>query len=93
VDDRKIDIVLREKAGEPIGEVVLNTGEVEYRVAHAKCGDLLEVSRSGPGEKPLPQPMPAQSNDPVALMTQELLRGGPHRVYLHALNCVRHLLQ
>jgi len=91
--NRKIDIVLREKSGEPIGEVVLNTGEVEYRVAHAKCGDLLEVSRSGPGEKPLPQPMPAQSNDPVALMSQELLRGGPHRVYLHALNCVRHLLQ
>ncbi len=36
--------------------------------------------------------MPAQSNDPVDLMTQELLRGGPHSVYLHAVNCVRELL-
>jgi len=25
-------------------------------------------------------------------MTQELLRGGPHRVYLRAVNCVRELL-
>jgi hypothetical protein len=36
--------------------------------------------------------MPAQSNDPVDLMTQELLRGGPHRVYLHAVSAVRSLL-
>jgi hypothetical protein len=36
--------------------------------------------------------MPAQSNDPVDLMTQELLRGGPHRVYLRAVNAVRPLL-
>ncbi len=91
-NNRKIDIVLREKAGEPIGEVVLHAGDVEYRVAHATCGDLLEVSRSGPNETPLSQLMPAQSNDPVALMSQELLRGGPHRVYLHAVNCVRDLL-
>jgi hypothetical protein len=36
--------------------------------------------------------MPAQSNDPVDLITQELFRGGPHRVYLRAVNCVRSLL-
>jgi hypothetical protein len=36
--------------------------------------------------------MPAQSNDPVALMSQELTRGGPHHVYLHAVACVRELL-
>jgi len=37
------------------------------------------------------QLMPAQANNPVELMTQELLRGGPHRVYLRAINCVREL--
>jgi len=31
--------------GEPIGEVAVATPEVEFVVAHAKCGDLLEVSR------------------------------------------------
>jgi len=89
---RKIDIELREKAGDPIAEVVLNSRDIKFRVAPAKCGDLLEVSRSGENEAALPQMMPAQSNDPVDLMTQELLRGGPHRVYLHAIESVRGLL-
>jgi len=89
---RKIDIELREQSGEPIGEVVLNSRDVKFRVAPANCGDLLEISRSGDNEAALPQMMPAQSNDPVDLMTQELLRGGPHRVYLRAMNSVRQLL-
>jgi glucose-6-phosphate dehydrogenase assembly protein OpcA len=91
-NNRKIDIALRECAGAPVGEVILNSRGVEFVVAPAKCGDLLEVSRGGPKEKPAAQMMPAQNNDAVSLMSQELLRGGPHRVYLHALNCVRELL-
>ncbi|HEY9418988.1 MAG TPA: glucose-6-phosphate dehydrogenase assembly protein OpcA [Candidatus Udaeobacter sp.] len=85
----KIDIELRERAGEPIGEIVLNSREVEFVVSRAKCGDLLEVSRGKRGEKRMPQLMPAGSNDPVSLMSEELMRGGPHHVYLHAVNCVR----
>jgi glucose-6-phosphate dehydrogenase assembly protein OpcA len=88
----KIDIELRERTGEPIGEIVLNSREVEFVVSRAKCGDLLEVSRGKPGEKRMPQLMPAGSNDPVSLMSEELMRGGPHHVYLHAVNCVRDLL-
>jgi len=91
-NDRKIDIELREKAGSPIGEVVLNSQQTKFCVRPAKCGDLLEVSRSGENETAKPQMMPAQSNDPVDLMTQELLRGGPHRIYLRAVNAVRNLL-
>jgi hypothetical protein len=83
---------LCERAGEPIGEIVLNSREVEFVVAHAKCGDLLEVSRGKPGEKRIPQLMPAGSNDPVSLMSEELMRGGPHHVYLRAVNSVRDLL-
>src|SRR5207249_7808708 len=45
---RKIDIDLRERAGEPIGQIALNSREVEFVVARAKCGDLLEVSRGAP---------------------------------------------
>ena len=91
-DNRKIDIELREREGNPIGEIIMNSSGVTFRVAPAQCGDLLEVSRSGSNEKPLPQMMPAQNNDLVNLMTQELLRGGPHRVYLRAVNSVRGLL-
>jgi glucose-6-phosphate dehydrogenase assembly protein OpcA len=90
--DRKIDIELREGPGEPISEVAMQTPEVEFVVAHAKCGDLLEVSHGKPGKKRAPQLMPAGKNDPVSLMSEELMRGGPHHVYLHAVNRVRDLL-
>jgi glucose-6-phosphate dehydrogenase assembly protein OpcA len=91
-NNRKINIELREHSGGPIGEVVLKSRDVKFRVVPAQCEDLLEISRSGENETALPQMMPAQSNDPVDLMTQELLRGGPHHVYLRAVNCVRELL-
>ena len=88
----KIDITLRQQSGGPIGEVIVHSGSVKFAVTPAKCGDLLEISRSGEHENAVPQMMPAQSNDPVDLMTQELLRAGAHRVYLRAVNCVRDLL-
>jgi len=89
---RKIEIELNERPGEPIGEVAMATPDVEFLVAHAKCEDLLEVSRGKPGEKRMPQLMPAGKNDPVTLMSEELARGGPHHVYLHAVDRVRDLL-
>lgn len=91
-NNRKIDIELHEKPGDPIGAVVLNSAGVKFCVSSTKCGDLLEVCRIGEKEAAVPQMMPAQGNDPVDLMTQELLRGGPHRVYLHAIEAVRGLL-
>jgi glucose-6-phosphate dehydrogenase assembly protein OpcA len=89
---RNIDVELRERPGEPIGEVAMATPEVEFLVSHTKGGDLLEVSRGNPGEKRMPQLVPAGKNDPVSLMSEELMRGGPHHVYLHAVNRVRDLL-
>lgn len=89
---RKIDIELRQCGNVPIGEIVINSAGVKFCVAPAKCDDLLEVSRSGENETAQPQMMPAQSDDPAELLTQELLRGGPHRIYLRAVNCVRQLL-
>ena len=90
--DRKIDIVLSERAGEPVSRIVLSSGGIEFVVAHAKGADLFEVWRGKRDEKCARQMMPAGSNDPVVLMSDELMRGGPHRVYLRAFNCVRSLL-
>ena len=89
---RKIDIEMRQRAGQPIHEVVVTAGDIEFAVTYAKCGDLLEVSRAKSGEKRVPQLMPAGKNDPVSLMSEELMRGGPHHIYLNAVNCVRELL-
>src|SRR5262249_49630028 len=89
---RSIDVELSEHDGQPVHEVALTSGEVEFRVTYADCGDLLEVSRTQQAEKRVPQVMPAGNNDPVGLISEELIRGGPHHVYLNALNCVRDLL-
>ena len=87
-----MEVELREREGQPIHEIALTAGDVEFLVTHAECGDLLEVSRGKPGENRMPQLMPAGKNDPVNLMSEELMRGGPHHVYLRAVNCVRDLL-
>jgi len=86
---RNVDIQLRERNGQPIHEVELRAGDIEFHVTHADCGDLLEISR---GEQRIPQLMPAAKSDSVSLMSEELMRGGPHHVYLHAVSCVRGLL-
>ena len=89
---RHIDVQLREHDGQPVHEITLTSGDVEFGVTYAKCGDLLEVSRVQNGEKRIPQLMPAGNNDLLGLISAELIRGGPHHVYLNALNCVRDLL-
>lgn len=89
---REIDLQLNQKAGEPISRIVLNAGGIEFVVVHTKNADLLEVWRGKPGEKCAHQLMPAGTNELVALVSDELMRGGPHRVYLRAVNCVRQLL-
>jgi glucose-6-phosphate dehydrogenase assembly protein OpcA len=87
-----VDVELREHDGQPVHGVTLTSGDVEFGVTYANCGDLLEVSRVQTGEKRIPQLLPAGNNDPVDLISGELIRGGPHHVYLNALNCVRDLL-
>ena len=89
---RPIDVELREHDGQPLHEITLTSGDVEFGVTYAKCGDLLEVSRVQTGEKRTPQLMPTGNNDTVGLISAELIRGGPHHVYLRALNCIRDLL-
>jgi len=89
--ERHIDVELRERNGHPLHDIALTSGDVEFRVTYAQCGDLLEVSRTQ-REIRHPQLMPAGNNDPVGLISEELIRGGPHHVYLNALNCIRDLL-
>lgn len=89
--DRQIQIELNEKAGEPISSCILDCGPREIRVTHSAQSDLLDVVvRAGNLERKCV--LPAGCNDPVRLMSEELMRGGPHRVYLRAMNCVRSLI-
>src|SRR5437762_2938099 len=88
---KTIRVSLSEKAGEPISSCVLNCGSREFCVTHSAKSDLLEVAAKG-GDAERKCLIPAGNNDPVRLMSEELMRGGPHRVYLRAMNSVRSLL-
>jgi glucose-6-phosphate dehydrogenase assembly protein OpcA len=86
-NDKGIAISLRETPGEPIGRCAVRCGDVEFKVAHTPKADLLDVTGSGRCCR-----MPAGRNDSVHLVGDELMRGGPHRVYLRAMKCVRNFL-
>ncbi|HEY2799553.1 MAG TPA: glucose-6-phosphate dehydrogenase assembly protein OpcA [Chthoniobacterales bacterium] len=89
---RKIDVKLTEKAGEPIGSVVVRSDTAEFRVVHKVGADLLEVNFGRTQGRRMQQVLPAGKGDVVSLVKEELMRGGPHSVYLRAVERVRDLL-
>ena len=89
---KTLHIDLQEKEGPAITSFVAHSGALEFRLKMAKCGDLLEVGRGSRGENHTYQLLPSGENDPVKLATEELMRGGPHQVYLSAIEKVRSLL-
>ena len=87
-----IRINLQEKGEAPIASFTAQSHEIEFQVTQADCGDLIEVCRGKLGKVPARQVLPSMENDPVKLMSEELMRGGPHHVYLRAVEKVRDLL-
>jgi glucose-6-phosphate dehydrogenase assembly protein OpcA len=90
--ERKIKIALREKQGEPISACQITTDTAEFRVEHQPGADLLDVFFGRTEGRKMRQVLPAGKNDLVELLREELMRGGPHRVYLRAVEQVRALL-
>jgi len=84
---KEITVSLQEKSGEPIGRCTVRCGALEFKVAHAPKADLLDVSEGDQRCR-----LPAGQNQMVRLVSEELMRGGPHHTYLRAMNCVRDLL-
>jgi glucose-6-phosphate dehydrogenase assembly protein OpcA len=91
-DGSAIDVELREQTGEPIARCNIVCGASEFRVEHKPKADLLDVSMHVNGSERMHQLMPAGCDEPVALISEELMRGGAHRVYLRAVNTVRGLI-
>jgi glucose-6-phosphate dehydrogenase assembly protein OpcA len=87
---KSLRVALEEKECPSIAAFTAQSGGLEFCVA--SCGDLVEVCRGAPGEKRTRQLLPLGENDPVRLMSEELMRGGPHQVYLSAIEKVRSLL-
>ena len=89
---KPVEVTLGETAGDPVGRCSVFSSGVEFRVVDPADTDLLEVSHYAEGTERMRQLMPAGKNEPVALMSEELMRGGRHRVYLRAVEAVRDLL-
>ncbi len=87
-----VRVTLEETSGDPIVRCSLFCGSAEFRVIDPPNTDLLEVTAHVEGRERMHQLMPAGQNNPVALMQEELMRGGPHRVYLRAIEIVRALV-
>ena len=90
--DKRIALVLAETTGEGISRCRVRCQTIELEVAHPPKADLLNVSVNAGGKERMRQLRPAGRDTAVQLMGEELMRGGPHRVYLRALNCVRDFL-
>jgi len=89
---KAVEIGLQEKGHAPMASFTAESRNSRFQVRLADCGDLLEVCHVKAGETPAPQLLPSAENDPVNLMNEELMRGGPHHVYLRAIGKVRPLL-
>lgn len=91
-NDQRVKVLLREKSGTSLTDVRVLSGKVEFSIARASCGDLIEVGRGKPGRVVRRQLLPALAENSVSLLSEELMRGGPHRVYARAVEAVRPLL-
>jgi glucose-6-phosphate dehydrogenase assembly protein OpcA len=88
-----VRVTIEERHGAPIGRCGLFTrGANEFHVVNLTDSNLLEASAYTAARKRLHHLMPAGRSEPVALVKEELMRGGPHRVYRRAVNAVRELL-
>jgi glucose-6-phosphate dehydrogenase assembly protein OpcA len=88
----KIEIALRETEGESIGSCRLTTASAQFHVVHKPGADLLDVSFGRTSGRHMEQVLPAGDSRLVELVKEELMRGGPHRVYLRAVERVRRFL-
>jgi glucose-6-phosphate dehydrogenase assembly protein OpcA len=86
-----IRITLQEAEGEPISSCKLRTASAQFHIAQKPGADLLDVSFGRTGGRQMDQLLPAGDSSLVELIKEELMRGGPHRVYLRAVAQVRPL--
>ncbi len=89
---KRIEIDLIEEGEVPLQSLAVRTQRQEFRVRRASCGDLLEVSRAEAGRECAQQLLPADDGNIATLLSEELIRGGTHRVYLRAVEKMRALL-
>ena len=90
---RPMAVSLHEVEGDPVGRCSIFCGETEFRVVNPPDADLMRNFAScRRARNACANSCRRAASSPVALMSEELMRGGTHRVYLRAVETVRDLL-
>jgi glucose-6-phosphate dehydrogenase assembly protein OpcA len=80
-----VEVSLREEPGRALGSVRLGAGETSFLVAHHEGSSFLHADIRLPGDRESHYLMPGGKDDLVALLNDELMSGGKHKVYLKAI--------
>lgn len=88
-EGKKVKVDLQQSGEGPISALRARSGGIEFEVQRARCGDLLEVGRGKAGQKKSHQLLPYGETDLASLVGAELMRGGKHEIYQHAVEKVR----
>ncbi|MCA1658682.1 MAG: glucose-6-phosphate dehydrogenase assembly protein OpcA [Verrucomicrobiaceae bacterium] len=89
---KAVAVRLREVDGASISRCSSLGGEMEWRVTRIAGGELLDATVLIGGSKQMQQLLPAGEDGLAQLMSAELMRGGPHHVYLRAVEVMRKIL-
>ncbi len=87
-DCQAVTVTPREEAGHPLGSVRLTAAETSFLVAHHEGSDFLHADIRLSGDRESHYLMPGGKDDPVALLNDELMSGGKHKVYLKAVTTI-----
>ena len=85
---RPVIVTLREEQGRALGSVRLNAGNATFLLAHREGSDFLHADIQLPGEREYHRMMPGSKEDIVAVLNDELMSGGKHKVYLKAVSMI-----
>jgi len=83
-----VQVALREEAGRALGSVRLKAGAASFLVAHHEGSSYLHADITLPGNRESHYLMPGDKGDLVALLNDELMSGGKHKVYLKAVSMI-----
>ena len=86
----RVRVELRDQAGAPVSEVILAAGDASVRVFRDNTSQFLHADIALADGRRFTNLYPAGHDDPAALLDEELVRGGHHRVYLAALDVAGH---
>jgi glucose-6-phosphate dehydrogenase assembly protein OpcA len=85
---RGVTVGLREEAGRALGSIGLTAGETTFLVAHREGSGFLHADIRMPDGRECHYLMPGGKDEPVALLNDELMSGGKHKVYLKSVSTI-----